>query len=174
MEEREKFLSYIEHVYPFYGYGYWTVELAGHVPGGGTVIGRCGLQDFDAASCGDPRTDGAAAHARAPLAEEAEHLFVLKKEAGRKGTDPPFSLELGYAVAEDFRRRGYAFEMCQAVLAYAFETLGADEVFARIRSGNAPSLALARKLGFGPCGLSTYPSFCVMIPALQNGKEYFR
>lgn len=130
-EEKEKFCSYIENVYPFYGYGYWTVELA--EPGReGTVIGRCGLKDYEPG--------------------EDDGYIVMKKEAGdgsRQIFQPePFCLELGYVVAEPYRRQGYAYEMCQAVLDYAFAALCADAVVVRIHSQNRASLKLARKLGF--------------------------
>lgn len=130
-EEREKFCSYIKNVYSFYGYGYWTVELA--EPGGeGTVIGRCGLKDYEPG--------------------EDDRYIVMKKEAedGSQQVFPPelFCLELGYVVAEPYRRQGYAYEMCQAVLDYAFFVLCADVVVVRIHPQNKASLELARKLGF--------------------------
>ena len=129
-EEREKFCSYIKNVYPFYGYGYWTVELA--EPGReGTVIGRCGLKDYEP--------------------EKDDGYVVMKKEAGDglQQVFPPelFCLELGYVVAGPYRRQGYAYEMCQAVLDYAFAVLRADMVVVRIHPQNKASLELARKLG---------------------------
>ena len=130
--EKEKFCSYIKNVYPFYGYGYWTVERmeSGRQK---TVIGRCGLKDYEAG--------------------EDNGYVVLRKDAVREhlpgSAEEPFCLELGYAVAEDYRRQGFAYEMCRAVLDYAFAVLHSDTVLVRIHPQNTASLGLARKLGFG-------------------------
>jgi RimJ/RimL family protein N-acetyltransferase len=58
-------------------------------------------------------------------------------------------LQLQYAVAPAFRRQGYAFEMCCAVIAYATEQMPErNDLWLRIHAGNIPSLHLAEKLGF--------------------------
>jgi RimJ/RimL family protein N-acetyltransferase len=58
-------------------------------------------------------------------------------------------LQLQYAVAPAFRRQGYAFEMCRAVLEYAMEQMPErKDLWLRIHTENAPSLHLAEKLGF--------------------------
>ncbi|MEY8427738.1 GNAT family N-acetyltransferase [Lachnospiraceae bacterium 46-15] len=40
-EERETFCAYIRRMYPFYGYGLWTVEEKS----GGQIVGRAGLEN---------------------------------------------------------------------------------------------------------------------------------
>jgi RimJ/RimL family protein N-acetyltransferase len=58
-------------------------------------------------------------------------------------------LQLQYAVAPAFRRQGYAFEMCCAVIAYAAEQMPErNDLWLRIHTENIPSLRLAEKLGF--------------------------
>ena len=59
-------------------------------------------------------------------------------------------IELGYLIDKRFRSKGYAFEACRAILDFAFTRLELDEVYAMIDEKNAPSLALAGKLGFVP------------------------
>ena len=131
-ESYERFCAYIKQAYPFYGYGYWTVELAEHTEDGGiareTVIGRCGLTDPDLSG--------------------GDGFVIMEKRAEMESSDPLFRLELGYAVAKEYQGRGCAFEMCRAVMTYGFETLGAGVILVRIRPENTASLRLARRLGF--------------------------
>ena len=57
-------------------------------------------------------------------------------------------IELGYLIDQDYRRQGYAFEACRAILDFAFSRLELDEVYAVIDEKNEASLRLAEKLGF--------------------------
>ncbi len=54
--------------------------------------------------------------------------------------------ELGYCIEPDYRRKGYAFEGCSAVIGYAAEC-GFTAVEARTSSSNQPSVGLLKKLG---------------------------
>jgi RimJ/RimL family protein N-acetyltransferase len=58
-------------------------------------------------------------------------------------------VEVSYHLHADHRRKGYALEGAQAVLAWAFER-GHKSVIALIRDDNAPSQAVARKLCMVP------------------------
>lgn len=60
-------------------------------------------------------------------------------------------VEVGYEIFEPFRRRGYATEAVRALLGWA-SVRGARRFVASIGPGNAPSLAIARKLGFEQTG----------------------
>lgn len=55
--------------------------------------------------------------------------------------------EVGWAIAPDHLRKGYAFEAARASINYAFNTLGWSRVVHVIVEGNEPSIALAKKLG---------------------------
>jgi RimJ/RimL family protein N-acetyltransferase len=55
--------------------------------------------------------------------------------------------EVGWTISPDHTRKGYATEAARASLDYAFETLGWTEVIHVILEGNAPSIAVAEKLG---------------------------
>lgn len=57
-------------------------------------------------------------------------------------------LELGYAIATDSQRQGYATEVCRGILSYAQEALDADKIYCLIHRDNLPSIRLAGKLGF--------------------------
>lgn len=62
------------------------------------------------------------------------------------------SVELGYEVAPAFRRRGYAREAALALMRWAFETHGQRVFVLSISPSNAPSMSMARALGFTECG----------------------
>lgn len=57
-------------------------------------------------------------------------------------------LEMGYAIAADCQRQGYATEVCRGILSYAQEALGARKIYCLIHRDNLPSIRLAGKLGF--------------------------
>lgn len=78
------------------------------------------------------------------LSDMEEELAVSEKEG--------FNLEIQYMLAPEVWKQGYAFEMCTAVLQYAFERLGCKMVLAKIHRDNTPSIRLAEKLGFVRCG----------------------
>jgi ribosomal-protein-alanine N-acetyltransferase len=59
--------------------------------------------------------------------------------------------EIGYTVFSPFRGRGYASEAAQGLVDWAFDH-GEREVYATVSPGNAPSLAVVRRLGFTQVG----------------------
>jgi RimJ/RimL family protein N-acetyltransferase len=59
----------------------------------------------------------------------------------------PGVVKVGYTVAPAFQGRGYATEAVGALVAYAFDTLGADVVRAYASADNAPSIRVAEKVG---------------------------
>lgn len=63
----------------------------------------------------------------------------------REGFDMP---ELGFVIGLPWQRQGYAYEVCSAVLTYAREELGFEQVQALVMEGNDISKNLCRKLGF--------------------------
>ena len=56
-------------------------------------------------------------------------------------------VEVGWVVAVEARGRGLATEAAAAVIAYAFDTVGVDEVVAYTAPDNAASLRVMDKLG---------------------------
>ena len=56
-------------------------------------------------------------------------------------------LEVGYLFRYDFWHQGYAAEAAAACRNYAFDTMGAEEVFSIIRDTNLPSQKVAQRNG---------------------------
>lgn len=63
----------------------------------------------------------------------------------REGYDIP---ELGFVIGVPWQRQGYAYEVCQAILAYGKKELGFHAFQALLMKGNEKSRALCEKLGF--------------------------
>jgi RimJ/RimL family protein N-acetyltransferase len=60
-------------------------------------------------------------------------------------------VEVGWHLHPDCWGHGYATEAARAVIDRAF-TAGVPEVYAVVRPGNTPSLAVCRRLGMAPLG----------------------
>ncbi len=63
----------------------------------------------------------------------------------RQGFDMP---ELGFVIGVPYQRKGYAYEVCEAIAEYGERELGFQEIQALVRKENEASLSLCRKLGF--------------------------
>jgi len=61
-------------------------------------------------------------------------------------------LELAYMLKKDHWGKGFAVEGSRACLAYAFEKMGIDKVYATVRPENLASVKVAERLGFKVCG----------------------
>lgn len=65
--------------------------------------------------------------------------------SGREGFESP---ELGFLIGVPWQRKGYAQEVCEAVLDYGWAALEFEQVQVLVEPGNIPSLKLCEKLGF--------------------------
>lgn len=65
--------------------------------------------------------------------------------------------EVGYSFHPDARGKGYCTEACVASMDFAFDALGWDDVVHTIVPDNAPSQAVARRLGSRRRGAATMP-----------------
>lgn len=82
-------------------------------------------------------------------------LSVEDREAGQlvgdvglsPADDEPGVIKIGYTMSPSFQGRGYATEAVAALIAYAFDTLGADVVRAYASAENLPSIRVAEKVG---------------------------
>lgn len=88
------------------------------------------------------------------------------KMAGRAGIsvrqiDGDYYNELGYVIRKEFRRKGYAYEVCKAILEYASENLHIYNPVIVTETANKASKGLADKLGFRELGTT-----------VMNEKEY--
>ena len=68
--------------------------------------------------------------------------------AGLEQNEGMEGLELGYVIAVPYQRKGYAYEVCSAILDYAWENLETEVITSAIEKGNVASEKLCQKLGF--------------------------
>lgn len=87
----------------------------------GELIGRAGLENRD--YCDEQETQGVSGTYHSEM-------------------------ELGYIIASEYQRQGYATEVCKAILEYAWENLCPDRINCLIDENNYPSRRLVEKLGF--------------------------
>lgn len=67
----------------------------------------------------------------------------------REGFSDP---EIGFVIGAPWQRKGYAFEVCMAILSYGLTELGFHMVQAFTQPNNTASLGLLHKLGFQSVG----------------------
>jgi RimJ/RimL family protein N-acetyltransferase len=87
-----------------------------------------------------------------------EHAFALGERMvghggydgppGRNAAQAPDAVELGYAIFSPYQGRGYATEAARALIDLAEQRANVRHFVLAIAPANAPSLAIARKLGF--------------------------
>jgi transcription antitermination protein NusB len=90
--------------------------------------------------------------------------FVLLREdavlvgcAGFKGPPRDGTVEIGYGIVTDYRRRGYAAECVRGLLGRAFAEPKVDRVIAETLPDLAASIAVLRSRGFEPCEGASEP-----------------
>jgi ribosomal-protein-alanine N-acetyltransferase len=59
---------------------------------------------------------------------------------------------MGYWIGKTYWGRGYGTEAARAVLAYGFDTLGLNRIYAHCLTRNPPSARVLRKIGMAPEG----------------------
>lgn len=84
---------------------------------------------------------------------------VIEKETGavigraglscREGFEEP---ELGFVIGVPWQGKGYAYEICKAILKYGVEELEFTKIQALVQPGNAASISLCEKLGMKSVG----------------------
>jgi RimJ/RimL family protein N-acetyltransferase len=79
-------------------------------------------------------------------------------------------LELSYHIGEPFRRRGYAFEACTAILEFAYREFGTERFLIRVRKDNPASLSLALKLKTSRPQAGGRFQVCISIPQGELGE----
>lgn len=77
--------------------------------------------------------------------------FIGRAGIERREVGEEVCMELGYIIGREYQNKGYATEVCQAIIEYAQQELEIEELHCFIHPHNKASLHLAEKLGFGPC-----------------------
>lgn len=80
--------------------------------------------------------------------EEATGRLIGRAGLESRETCQEGEAELGYIIAEDFLRQGYATKICQKIMEYGFKEIGLKKLLLRIEKENKVSCHLAEKLGF--------------------------
>jgi RimJ/RimL family protein N-acetyltransferase len=90
------------------------------------------------------------------LSVEADER-VLIGTAGYKGPPALGTVEVGYAIVTDYRRRGYASEAVRGLVARAFLVPEVRRVIAETLPELTPSIGVLRKCGFELTGEGSEP-----------------
>lgn len=72
---------------------------------------------------------------------------------GRMGFSTEQSSTYGYLIHKEYRRQGYAAEAARAMLPYARNVLGLEEIRAEVHNNNVPSIEFLQSLGFRKVGV---------------------
>ncbi|MDF2880810.1 MAG: acetyltransferase [Clostridiaceae bacterium] len=80
-------------------------------------------------------------------------------------------LEIGIHLKEKYWGKGYAKEACSAVIAYAFNNLGVNALFAGHNPNNSASAGLLKKLGFTYTHDEFYPPTGLYHPSYIMKRE---
>ena len=143
-EDESAFLeSYIRHMYPFYDFGMYVLEREGR------ILGLAGL-DVEPGMSGGRETPGGQRRAARQGLPEGQGFQESQETPGGQEAQ----VTLGYLIAPGERGKGYAGEACTAILQYAGERLGLQDILIRVREDNLPSLRTARKLAERFAGLA--------------------
>lgn len=79
------------------------------------------------------------------LEKDSERIIGRAGISWREGYDIP---ELGFVIAVPYQGRGYAYEVCQAILEYGRKEFAFSQYQVLVMEGNEKSVHLCRKLGF--------------------------
>lgn len=82
--------------------------------------------------------------------ETGRHIGICGFESWNPVTD---RAEIGFLVAREFWRQGYASEAARRVMRFGFEKMNLNRVEARVKPDNEPSRLLLQKLGMRYEGL---------------------
>ena len=118
-EEKAYEEKYIKNVYGLYDYGMWLIIDKDTKE----IIGRAGV-------------------------ESRGGLSGINRETFLDDRNDEDTVELGYLIREDYQNKGYATEVCKAIVDYAFNELAKKRVYAQVDDGNLISRKLLKKLGF--------------------------
>ena len=143
-QELEYIKQYISNIYGFYGYGMWIIEKKD-----GTIIGRAGIEYYDSELKIPNQITGTyrpSQFLQSPPPPTSTTISQSPSPTDNSTTVPVHLL--GYVIATEHQHQGYALEACTAIINYAINTLGIQELKVNIHKDNTKSVSLAQKLGF--------------------------
>ncbi len=79
--------------------------------------------------------------------------------------------ELGFVIGVPWQRQGYAYEVCSAILRYAWKDIGFKQIQALVMEHNEKSAALCRKLGFEDRGITVLEDVRYILYQLELSGE---
>ena len=79
-------------------------------------------------------------------------MIMSMRKPHTKEYDGKSELELGYIIAPEYQGRGYAAEVCDFIIGYAWKNTGYDSISCFIEPANTKSRRLAERLGFTNSG----------------------
>ena len=84
--------------------------------------------------------------------DRADGKLIGRAGLDNREYDGKSELELGYIIAPEYQGRGYAAEVCDFIIGYAWENTGYDSISCFIEPANTKSRRLAERLGFTNSG----------------------
>ena len=75
--------------------------------------------------------------------------------------------ELGFVIGVRWQKQGYAYEVCSAILNYAWKDIGFKQIQALVMEHNEKSAALCRKLGFEDNGITVLENVRYILYKMQ-------
>lgn len=79
--------------------------------------------------------------------------------------------ELGFVIGVPWQRQGYAYEVCTAILNYAWKEIGFKQIQALVMEHNEKSAALCRKLGFQDSGTTVLQNVRYILYKMQLNRD---
>ena len=79
--------------------------------------------------------------------------------------------ELGFVIGVPWQRQGYAYEVCSAILQYAWKEIGFKQIQALVMEHNEKSAALCRKLGFEDNGITVLENVRYILYKMQLSRS---
>ncbi len=147
-EGEAKYISEYQQQYRFCEYGVWSVVLKET----GQVVGRAGFSDVEArmgtafiTAVESNFKAGKSPGAEADCGAEKSPMTCTRAESAGIPC-------LGYMIGVPWQNQGIAYEVCRAILDYAKEELGFEQVQLFVEESNLASLHLSERLGFGEVG----------------------
>lgn len=129
-EEREYIKDYIDKVYGVFGFGMWLIVLKDTEE----IIGRVGFQNLEVDFSDEKER------------QEACLLCMEEKETEAFWESREAWVELGFLIASKYQKKGYAYEACEAAIAYMKEEFPEYKRMARCKKENAEAIRLCKKL----------------------------